>query len=355
MTEKTLPERQRLILKEIVDRYIRLREPVSSRMILEDYGLSVSSATVRNDMNDLEERGFIEKPYSSSGRVPTKKGYRFFVEWLTDLSELTREERLSVVEMYETRCLDVGEAIRHTAFLLGNLTGYAAFVVPPRLEKTRLERVVLLPMGERAAFVVIVSDIGIVEQGLVSLEEDLSNDEIDHIIRAVNDNLVGSTLDEVRAMAMADGPEGWYERPERQALVMLGRLLERRLRQRVRIEGLLNLIEDLQAVAPDQAMERFAGLSRATQDEGAFAGALDEVRRGRDGIIVHVGDFPLPGMEEFSVVSCSYRPHAGILGIVAPLWMDYGRSMATASYIASRLETLLVHACSRTPGGTRDD
>ena len=96
-----LPERQRLILKEIVDRYIRFHEPVSSRMILEDYGLEVSSATVRNDMNDLEEAGFIAKPYSSSGRVPSKLGYQFFVEWLLDLSELSREERVEIVEAYE--------------------------------------------------------------------------------------------------------------------------------------------------------------------------------------------------------------------------------------------------------------
>ena len=80
-----LPERQRLILKEIVDRYIRFHEPVSSRMILEDYGLEVSSATVRNDMNDLEEANYIAKPYSSSGRVPTVRGYQFFVEWLLDI------------------------------------------------------------------------------------------------------------------------------------------------------------------------------------------------------------------------------------------------------------------------------
>ena len=352
MNERTLPERQRLILKEIVDRFIRLREPVSSRMILEDYGLSVSSATVRNDMNDLEADGYIEKPYSSSGRIPTKKGYRFFVEWLLDLSELTREERLGIVETFDARCLDIGEAIRQTSFLLGNLTGYAAFVVPPSLEEARLDRVVMLRMGERTAFVVIVSDIGIVRHGLVSLEDDLSNEEIAHMMQMVNENLRGATLEEVRSMAFADGPEGWYERPDRQALLVLGRLLQRPAHHGVQIDGLLNLIGELQDIVPDGAMQRFADLSRAVADEGAFIEALHKAREGKDGIVVHVGDFPLNGLEEFSVISCSFRPHSGILGIVAPLWMDYGRSMSTALYIAGRLETLLVQSCAKSPGGS---
>lgn len=349
-----LPERQRLILKEVVDRYIRLHEPVSSRMILEDYGLSVSSATVRNDMNDLEISGYIEKPYSSSGRIPTKKGYRFFVDWLLDLSELTKEDRLEIVEAYETRCLDVTEAIRQTAFLLGNLTGYAAFVLAPRLETTRLDRVVLLRMAERLAFVVIVSDIGIVEHGLVPLEDDLTDEEIAHIMERINVTLHGSTLSRVHRLATEDEPEGWYERPARQALLVLGRLLERRLQHRVRIDGLLNLVEELKEMIPDRAMDRFAGLSRAIEDDVSFSQALDQARGNQAGIVINIGDFPLSGLDEFSVVSCSYQPHAGVLGVMAPLWMDYGRSMSTVTYIANRLETLLVTACA-TPNGEENE
>ncbi|HHK66829.1 heat-inducible transcription repressor HrcA [Candidatus Acetothermia bacterium] len=347
MKERPLPDRQRLILKEIVDRYIRLREPVSSRMILEDYGLSVSSATVRNDMNDLEASGYIEKPYSSSGRIPTKKGYRFFVDWLLDLSELTREERLEIVEAYETRCLDVSETIHQTAFLLENITGYAAFVIPPRLEETRLERVVLLKMAECLAFLVIISEIGVVEHGLVPLEEELSEEEIRGIMETINRSLRGANLEDVRMLATGEGPEGWYERPVRQAFLVLGHLLERRKERRVYIEGLLNLAADLQEMIPDKAMERFTRLGRALRDGATFAEAVDAARKGKDGIVVNVGDLPLPGFEEFSVVSCGYRPHSGFLGVIAPLWMDYGRAMSATSYIANRLETILLRSCVR--------
>jgi heat-inducible transcriptional repressor len=337
-----------LILKEIVDRYIRLHEPVSSRMILEDYGLEVSSATVRNDMNDLEEAGYIAKPYSSSGRVPTEQGYRFFVEWLLDLSELTREERVEIVEAYEMQQLDVEQAMRQTAFLLGNMTGCAGFVIPPRPDETKLERVVMFRVAKRLAFLLIVSDIGVVEHGYVPLEEDLEADELTRIMTLINDNLRGIHLADVRSLSLEDGPEGWYERPVRQAMLVLGRLLQHRMHPSVQFEGLLNLTESLKEVVPEHAMDHFSHLSRAVLDQAAFIAAVAQVRDQRTGLVANIGDFPLQGLESFSVISCEYKPHAGVLGVVGPLWMDYGRALSTASYVANRLESMLTPSSLRT-------
>jgi heat-inducible transcriptional repressor len=277
----SLPERQRLILKEVVDRYIRLRQPVSSRMILEDYGLTVSSATVRNDMNDLEQQGYIAKPYSSSGRVPTEKGYRFFVEWLLDLSKLAKSERFDMVETFEARVLDVSEAVRHAAFLLGNMTHYAAFVVPPRLEAARLERVVLAPMSDRTAFLVVVSDSGIVEQGLIPLESSTSEAEIEEMTRTINRTLRGARLDDLRKMATsAESADGWHARPERQALELIARLLETRVGPRLVTDGLLHLLDALKELVPEEALSRFSDLTRVIQDEEVLPRALDEARAG---------------------------------------------------------------------------
>jgi heat-inducible transcriptional repressor len=338
---KDLPERQRLILKEIVDRYIRFHEPVSSRMILEDYGLEVSSATVRNDMNDLEDAGFIAKPYSSSGRVPTAQGYQFFVEWLLDLSELSREERVEIVEAYEMQQLDVEETMKQTAFLLGNMTGGAGFVIPPRPAETKLERVVMFKVAPRLTFLLIVSDIGIVEHGYVTLDEDLNPEEISRIVALINETLRGVHLADVRSLSLEDGPEGWYERPVRQAMLVLGRLLQHRMQRSIHFEGLLNLTETLIEVTPERAMDHFSHLSLAAQDETAFIEAISQARNGREGLVASIGDFPLDGMQSFSVISREYRPHAGVLGVVGPLWMDYGRALSTASYLANRLESLL--------------
>ncbi len=343
----TLPERQRLILKEVVDRYIRFREPVSSRMILEDYGLAVSSATVRNDMNDLERQGYIAKPYSSSGRIPTEKGYRFFVEWLLDLSELTKRERFDIVETSESRVLDMGEAVRHAAFLLGSMTHYAAFVVPPRLEAACLERVVLTRMSDRTAFIVIVSDTGIIEQGLLPLESAATEDEIESMMRTLNRMLHGTSFADVRRRATEETAEEWHEQPERQALSIVCRLLDARTRPRVVVDGILHLLDTLQGVAPQEAMDRFSSLSRTIQDEEALPRALESARAGRRGVVANIGDVPLAGFQNWSVVSCDYGPHHGVLGVIAPIWMDYGRAMSAVTFVASRLEALLIAARSR--------
>ncbi|UCF09680.1 MAG: heat-inducible transcription repressor HrcA [Candidatus Bipolaricaulota bacterium] len=341
-----LPERQRLILKEIVDRFIRQREPVSSRMILEDYGLPVSSATVRNDMNDLEAHGFIEKPYASSGRIPTRLGYRFFVDWLLDLSRLSQQEPLEIVEAYDTPCLDVGETMRRTALLLGSLTDYAAFVVPPAFEEARLVQVTMAQLDARTVLLIIVSDIGVIEHGVVSFEDEVASEEIPKIVGLINKTLAGTPLASLRSMSLFDeGFEGWYEPAVRQAMLILQKVLSQDSRQPLFLEGLTNVVGHLEAVQGDRAMKRFLGLVHAVQDRRRFADAVRATRSGKEGIGVSVSDFPLPNMEDFSVITMSYRPHGGVLGVVAPLWMDYSKALSTVSYVAHRLEAFLTRSC----------
>ena len=164
----------------------------------------------------------------------------------------------------------------------------------------------------------------------------------------INETLRGIHLADIRSLSLEDSLEGWYERPVRQAMLVLGRLLQHRMHRSVQFEGLLNLTVPLQNVVPEHAMSHFSHLSRAVEDKSAFINALAEARHQRKGIVASIGDFPFEGMDAFSVISCDYRPHAGILGIIGPLWMDYGRALSTASYLANRLETLLTPSHLRT-------
>ena len=346
-TIMNLPERQRLILKEIVDRYIRYREPVSSRMILEDYGLRVSSATVRNDMSDLEDQEFIRKPYSSSGRVPTSKGYRFFVEWLLDLSELTRKEQHAVVEAYETPYLEVAETMQHTAFLLASITGCAGFVIPARAEETQLNRVVLTRLSEHSALLVVISDIGVVKHGVVPIESRIDDHVIARVNQLINDSLRGMTLDRVLQLASEDRSDGWYEPSVRQALRVLRFLLAREQRQPLFLEGLSNLLPELRTVEPETALDRFGGLMGSLKDPTAFVTAIRSYRKRDAGVAIAIGDLPLQGMEGFSVVAARYGPHDGVLGIIAPLWMDYSKALSATNYVGARLEAFFLGARAR--------
>jgi heat-inducible transcriptional repressor len=152
--------RKRLILKEIVDHYIRTGKAVSSQTILEKYGLSVSSATIRNEMKYLEKHGYITKSWSSSGRIPTAKGYRFFVDWLLELSELARKEQHAILEAYAFQRQRLDELLQQTAFLLASLTGHLGFVLAPRLDQTALEFIAFVKLPPDHALAVLVSDLG---------------------------------------------------------------------------------------------------------------------------------------------------------------------------------------------------
>jgi heat-inducible transcriptional repressor len=324
-------------------------------MILEDYGLLVSSATVRNDMNDLETAGYIEKPYASSGRIPTQKGYRFFVDWLLDLSELTKKERLEIVETCDMRCLEVGEAMRQTAFLLSNMTNYLGFVIPPRLEEARLDQVILARMKPQLALLAIISNIGMIEHSLIPLPRDLAEEESDRVVRVINDTLRGASLAEVSRQAAEADANGWSNKIGSETLSALHRLLESRMHQTPYFEGIFNLANLLRKTRLDRAMEQFAGLIQAIQDGGVFSTAIREFRQNKRGVIVAVGDCPLLGLDDYSVVTADFRPYSGVLGVIAPLWMDYSRALSVTSYIANRLEAVLVASCSWDLGRKEND
>jgi heat-inducible transcriptional repressor len=210
-------------------------------------------------------------------------------------------------------------------------------------------------MSERTAFLVIVSDTGIVEQGLITIESAASEAEIDDMMRTINRTLRGARLAEVKKMALEETGDDWHTRPERQALGLIARLLEARVGPRVVADGLLHLLDALQDLVPQEAMARFSSLSRTIQDEEALPRAIEEARAERRGIVVNVGDLPLAGFDKWSVVSCDYGPHHGVIGVIAPVWMDYGRAMSAAAFVANRLEALLVAARSRGQERTSHD
>jgi transcriptional regulator of heat shock response len=205
-------------------------------------------------------------------------------------------------------------------------------------------------MGLQAILLVIVSDIGVIEHGIVSLEDDISDEDIDRITNVINAELHGVSLEAVRKLTLQDGLDGWYERPVRQALLVLGRILQRRSSKRLYTEGILNLVSDLQEMGQDKAIDSFAGLIRAINDEKKLMREIYRKREGKSGLVVSIGEVCRPGLEEFSVITSDYRPHGGIIGVIGPLWMNYGRAMSALSYVAHRLETILVSSCPRNKG-----
>lgn len=335
--------RRELLLKEVVDYYIRTRRPVSSKVLVEEYGHRFSSATVRNELAALEREGYLWKPYPSSGRIPTKAAFRFFARWLLELAELKEKPERLPTEPQEIAPQELPELLRRTALLLSAMTDQLAFVLAPQVEALRLAGLVMRRIGRGAVLVVVLSELGVVESRVLQLDVDLPPEEIAQVESVLAGKVRGLTLRELADIGRLE-VEGWHDRTVLAALDLLRRLAEEGLRRRLYVEGVTQLLRDLSDQPPAWAMERVCGLLRLLEDERTFADVLARLRGGEEGLAVAVGEPSVPELSDFSVVSAPYLERSGILGVIGPLWMDYARAFSATRYVAGRLKAILATA-----------
>jgi len=329
-------DRKRLVLKAIVDHYIKTGRPISSKTLLEDYGLKVSSATIRNDMKYLEEQGLITKEYSSAGRVPTEQGFRFFVDWLIELSELARQEQHAIMESFRFQRQEIGELLRQTALLLANLSGYVGFVLSPRLEESELESIVFVKLDAENALVVIISELGIVEHRVIPTR--ISSEELQEMGQLLGERLRGRPLSEVRAEALRYAEEeGWSDPIVQSAFSLLKGALERGLERRLYVEGLLNLLKHL--LDDGHTLEEARSIIALLGDSKRFGGFLEA--QAKDRIQARIGsENPLSELRPCSLVFMGYGT-SGVLGLLGPVRMDYSKAFSITTYIGNRLQAIL--------------
>lgn len=328
--------RKRLILKEIVDHYIRTGKAVSSQTILEKYGLSVSSATIRNDMKYLEKYGYIRKSWSSSGRIPTAKGYRFFVDWLLELSELARKHQHAILEAYAFQKQRLDELLQQTAFLLASLTGHLGFVLTPRIDQTELEFIALVKLPPDHALAVLVSDLGIVESRIIPTT--LPEEQLEKIGDLLNRSLQGRRLGELAAELTESPLEGWADRITQDAFALIQQLITPQLtRQRLITEGLAHLLQTV--FTWEEAIAEARKLLCVLEDESRFMQALGKTRPGELTTIIGEEN-PVKELHPYSLVSLNYG-YDGVLGVLGPVRMDYSKVVSTTQYIGNRLRAIL--------------
>lgn len=329
-----MDQRKRLILKEIVDRYIKYGRPVSSRTLLEEYGLPVSSATIRNEMKYLEEHGYISKAYSSAGRVPTQKAYRFFVDWLLELSELTKRERHQLIEAYAFQRPQMPELLRQAAFLLAQLSGLLGFVLAPKPEK--LEYISLVRLDPEHIVAVIISDLGTIESRVIRAK--VTADQLLGINELLNRRFMARRLSEIsREVERLTAAEDWQEALMRDAFSLLREFVATSGRRRLYVEGILNLIK----TTLDQfGFEKSQKLMALLEDEAGFEQSLESASKAQD-LYCWVGqEMPIRELRDYSLVAMPYG-YSGVLGVLGPTRMDYSKACSATKYIGSRLKAIL--------------
>ena len=188
-------KRQNEILKIIVEEYIKTAKPVGSKSICDT--LNCSSATVRNEMSYLEEVGYLEKTHTSSGRVPSELGYRYYVDNLMKPKELTGEEVLTLQAILNNQSLQLSDVITKSMEIISDMTNYTSLVLGNGSLTSRLKKVEVVPINETTVIAVIITDKGHIENKTINIDEKINVDEIKKMVELINNLLIGTPIDEV--------------------------------------------------------------------------------------------------------------------------------------------------------------
>ena len=191
-------DRRFSVLRAIVADYVATHEPVGSKNLVERHALGVSSATIRNDMAVLEDEGYITQPHTSAGRIPTDKGYRLFVDRLTQVKPLSVGERRAI-QSFLSEGVDLDDVLRRSVRLLAQLTRQAAVVQYPRLTRSTVRHVEVVTLGPRRLLLVVITDTGRVDQRVVDLDEDVADDTTAMLRAVLGAAAIGRPLTEAAA------------------------------------------------------------------------------------------------------------------------------------------------------------
>ena len=333
----TLSDRERQILHAVVHSYITTAEPVGSRSVVKRFGFDVSAATVRNVMADLEDMGYLQQLHTSSGRVPTDAGYRYYVNHLMKIQELTEAERDQIQREYEQKLGNVEDVLRHTTHLLALTTHQAGLAQAPGEGQARIVRVSLMPLsGERLALL-IADNFGRVHSMMTTLETAIPSDRLPGLARFLNDHLAGVAMDEMAGSIQAKLRDFLDEqrRLAQEALSILS-LLPTQHRAQLFLDGAGQLFEQPEFKDMTRAREVFDLLDEHDRLLYLMRRAVAESEQNQRAVIIGAEEDG-SGIPGIGVVAAPYKvhgQHAGLIGVLGPRRMPYSRLTAIVDYTA---------------------
>lgn len=334
-----MDERKNRILQAIVDDYVSTAEPVGSRTIARKYRLGVSPATIRNEMSDLEELGYIEQPHTSAGRVPSDRGYRYFVDCLMEVREVSAAENDLVRRTFERKARELELLVRETARLLSETTHLTAVVAAPQMASATFQEVRLVPLGRDQALLVLLTDTGFVENTVVQLPVEITLLELQKVGSMLSENLRGVPVAKLGRGALQELQRELrrYGALLEQALDFMAESMESGERRRIWLGGASHLLEQPEFRNVDKARQLLGILEQDAVVEQVIAGDDGD----RDGVDVRIGEeIHVRDLSDCSVVTATYCAGdqvLGRLGVIGPKRMEYGRVVGILDQVRQHL------------------
>lgn len=335
-----LDDRKYLILQAIIDDYISTAMPVGSRTISRKSGVGFSPATIRNEMSDLEELGYLDQPHTSAGRVPSDKAYRLYVDHLLKVGKISEDESERMHETIQARSAQVDGVIRSAAQVLADATQYTSVIVAPKLGTLRIKHIQLVPVADCTALMIIVTNFGIVKDAVIHVPDGLDADDLYSISRMLTQRLANKPLEAVRqtfSELLRDSDNN--RRLMGETLRVIERKLEAEDSAEVVVGGGSKLLNYPEYSDVQKAKSFLAVLE-----------SKDKLRRliGREGgmeVTIRIGaENDVPEMSDCSIVTARYRvgdQSGGTMGIIGPTRMNYNRVIPVLEFMSQAMSEIL--------------
>ena len=337
-----LTVRMKEVLRNVIEDYILAAEPVSSRAISRKSDLHLSPATIRGIMSDLEEMGLLLQPHTSAGRIPTEKGFRFYVDYILDIHELSGEEKNEIRSRYPIHQPEGKDLFREACRVLSASSHCLGIVRAPRLSLLVLQHIEFVKLRKYLTLAILVSTTGIVQNRIIEMEEDLSQSELDHLSEDLNGLLTGLTLHQVREKLLEQMrmEKHAYDRLFQQAIKLGEQALSSFDETDIFIEGRTNILCE-----PEFGnISIMTDLFRAFEEKATMVKLLDKCIAPR-GVQISIGsESQVQEMETCSLVTSTYGCEGkvwGALGVIGPRRMNYSRIIPLVDYSATLLSEIL--------------
>ena len=345
-----LSERKLKILQAIISDYVRSAEPVGSRTLSKKYDLGISPATIRNEMADLEEMGYLTHPHTSAGRVPSDKAYRLYVIALMEKKELSREEKMVIAQRLQGSVNEFEKTIEHAAAVLSEITNLTSFAMTPAQNNDTLKFINLLPVDEQTVVLMIVSESGKISNTALRMRVPYSEDNLQLLAKTMTFNYKGKTISEALTHNIIENVETDITAMSGLAANVMPnfmKTLEEMLNVNLYMEGLTNIFD----------IPEYNDLGKARSFLNMLSQKEDFTRKlleREDGIIVTIGEENTDDiMQDCSLITATYHVDGkmvGKIGVIGPTRMRYGEVTSIIEYLTDNLNNVF-----KLEGGGEED
>ena len=327
-----ISEREKLVLNAIVDYYLTVGDTIGSRTLVKKYGIELSSATIRNVMADLEDMGFIEKTHTSSGRIPTDMGYKYYLTELLKVEKITQEEIENISNVYNRRVDELENILKQTSTLLSKLTNYAGIAVEPKPDNTKVDRVELVYIDEYLIMAVIVMEDRRVKTKNIHLPYPITKDEVDKKVVELNDKIKNNeiAINDIEKF-FTESSDIIYEYDDEDEL------------SKYFINNLPGVLKDRDIEEVTDVIEFF---NERKDIRDLFEKLIEQKAKenSKTNVNVILGDeLGIKELEDFSFVYSIYNLGGaqGIIGVMGPKRMAYSKTMGLINHVSREVNKLI--------------